>query len=279
MAIIQQNSRISHHTLTSIGATFSVPSQEDFTSKTSPWTPNDLCLSEIGVNEGDGRVYIRIGNGIKEFDFKGPTGSGGENLANTLAVGNTMSGFIQSSGGDTQLYITDSDSYLETNISGDFAGLYLDPQYNNLGTALVRSDGTSQTLLQIEPDLFNLEIGNPVGSVVKKTKSAALSTTASGTYSLATIPLNGFNNATFVEATIVGYSPTLTGAYYGKLTGLFQQDSLTWYATSTYDLLEKNSITGATSELITDGTDIFINVRGTIQTIRWQVMYEYITTI
>lgn len=275
MAIIQQNSRISHHTLTTAGLTFSVPSQEDFTSKTQPWTANDLCLSEIGVNEGDGKVYIRIGSDVKEFEFVGGT-AGAESLSQTLAAGNTMSGIIQSSAGGTQLYITDTDSYLETNISGDFAGLYLDPQYNNVGTALLRSDGTSQTLLQIDPDLFNLEVGNPFASVSKKTKSAGLSTTASGTYSLATIPLVGVNNATYVKATIVAYSSTLPGAYYGELTALFQEDSGVWYAISTYDLVEKNSIPSATSELITDGTDILINVYGTTQTINWKVMYEYI---
>jgi hypothetical protein len=88
MGIIQQNSRISFHTITATGASFSVPTQEDFTSKTSPWSIYDLCLSEIGVNEGDEKAYIRIGSSIKEFEFVGAT-SGAESLSDTLTAGNT----------------------------------------------------------------------------------------------------------------------------------------------------------------------------------------------
>ena len=67
--IIQQNSRISHHTTTT-GETFSVPSQEDFTTTNvaiAPWTANDLALSEIGVDEANNRVFIRVGSNINEF--------------------------------------------------------------------------------------------------------------------------------------------------------------------------------------------------------------------
>lgn len=84
---ITQYSRISHHTLSgSASATFSVPATEDFTS--GSWTPQDLALSEIGVNEDAGRVYIRVGTDIKEFEFTGAT-FGAESLATTLLVGNT----------------------------------------------------------------------------------------------------------------------------------------------------------------------------------------------
>jgi len=70
MSIIRQNSRISHHTLTATGITFSVPSQEDFTiSGSGSWTLTDLAYSEIGVAETDGRAFIRIGDDIKEFQF------------------------------------------------------------------------------------------------------------------------------------------------------------------------------------------------------------------
>lgn len=76
--IISQYSRISHHTITD-GATFSVPSQEDFTLEglTGSWTPYDLVLSEIGVDESNKRVFIRIDDEIKEFQFSGATGSQG----------------------------------------------------------------------------------------------------------------------------------------------------------------------------------------------------------
>lgn len=76
-AKITQYSRISHHTIAgsaSAGLTFSVPAQEDFTDGT--WTAFDLALSEIGVNEQDDKVYIRIDDEIKEFAFIGASGVG-----------------------------------------------------------------------------------------------------------------------------------------------------------------------------------------------------------
>jgi hypothetical protein len=77
MARITQYSRISHHTIAgsaSAGLTFSVPAQEDFTD--GSWTPYDLALSEIGVNEQDERVFMRIDDEIKEFAFIGASGVG-----------------------------------------------------------------------------------------------------------------------------------------------------------------------------------------------------------
>lgn len=67
--MITQYSRLYNHTLTSSGDTFSVPANEDFTSVT--WTAGNLGLSEIGVNEGNGRAFIRIGSNIKEFALYG----------------------------------------------------------------------------------------------------------------------------------------------------------------------------------------------------------------
>jgi len=66
--LINQYSRISHHTLTTTGTTaFSVPLSEDFSD--GSWTPTDLALSEIGVKEGTDQAFLRIGNTIHEFMF------------------------------------------------------------------------------------------------------------------------------------------------------------------------------------------------------------------
>jgi hypothetical protein len=75
--MIKQFSRISHHTVTT-GVTFSVPSNEDPTGGT--WAISDLALSEIGVDELNNKVYIRIGSNINEIGLGavGPTGSTGE---------------------------------------------------------------------------------------------------------------------------------------------------------------------------------------------------------
>lgn len=101
MSKIVQYSRLSHHTISgtgSTGVTFSIPASEDFTD--GSWLPIDLALSEIGVNEEDKKVYIRIDDEIKEFQLYGSTGSG-DTLSQVLSVGNTTGGTdIEVSGGD-----------------------------------------------------------------------------------------------------------------------------------------------------------------------------------
>lgn len=69
MSIIKQKSRISHHTVDTPSTVFTVPSQEDFTVEGTmfAWNVTDLCYSEIGVNEADDKVYIRIGPSIHEI--------------------------------------------------------------------------------------------------------------------------------------------------------------------------------------------------------------------
>ena len=49
MGIIQGNSRLSHHTITTAGMTFSVPSQEDFTIRgtSQSWTMALGSLTEL----------------------------------------------------------------------------------------------------------------------------------------------------------------------------------------------------------------------------------------
>jgi hypothetical protein len=64
--MIPQYSRISHHTNTT-GITFSIPLSEDFTN--GSWDTSNLTLSEIGVDELNKDVYIRIGDVIKKFSF------------------------------------------------------------------------------------------------------------------------------------------------------------------------------------------------------------------
>lgn len=66
MAKITQYSRISHHTTSGFtGSIFTIPTSNDFTD--GSWTIYDLAPSEIGVNETDGRVFMRCGPAVKEF--------------------------------------------------------------------------------------------------------------------------------------------------------------------------------------------------------------------
>lgn len=66
MSKITQYARISHHTTAGYtGSIFSVPLSNDFTD--GSWTIFDLAPSEFGVNETDGRAFIRLDNQVKEL--------------------------------------------------------------------------------------------------------------------------------------------------------------------------------------------------------------------
>jgi len=75
MSINTEYSRISLHGISGVGATFSIPSQEDFTAPGSaaviPWSSDgtELLNKEIGVNTTDSKVFIRIGGTINEFNL------------------------------------------------------------------------------------------------------------------------------------------------------------------------------------------------------------------
>ena len=125
--LVTSYSRLSHHTLTTSGLTFSVPLQEDFTlTGTMSWTTTDLCLSEIGVNEADQKAFIRIGGTVSEISLGGTSsglfipGSGSGSIQSnffsnnssgngsfTVGVSNTASGSAASAFGD------------DTNATGD----------------------------------------------------------------------------------------------------------------------------------------------------------------
>ena len=64
MGIIQQNSRIAHHRLTTPGSIFTVPATVDFTD--GSWLSTDLMIGEIGMQISDDRLFFRTSNGIVE---------------------------------------------------------------------------------------------------------------------------------------------------------------------------------------------------------------------
>jgi hypothetical protein len=132
MGIIVQNSRVSHHTITQPGLTFSIPEQEDFTlNGTQSWQSNgaELCYSEIGVNEIDERVFIRVGESIKEFQFT------------------TASTNLQTSLTETQLTRTDT-------VEVDILGL-------NFGTGIKSIDGSTSSSVITTPTSTVITHENP----------------------------------------------------------------------------------------------------------------------
>lgn len=66
MGLIKQNSRLSHHKITTPGSIFTVPVSSDFTDGT--WVKTDLNLGEIGINTIDDRIFFRSQNGIIEIE-------------------------------------------------------------------------------------------------------------------------------------------------------------------------------------------------------------------
>jgi len=68
MSLIKQYSRMSQHThFGEDGFTFAIPPSEDFTDGTWNSNGSELLKSEIGVDEFQKRIYIRIDDEIKEF--------------------------------------------------------------------------------------------------------------------------------------------------------------------------------------------------------------------
>lgn len=149
MAIITQYSRIAHHTITATGSTFSIPVNEDFTS--GSWTINDLALSEIGVNEGDKKAYIRIGDEIKEITG----GAGASSLSEVMNIGNTVSGSMYSPNGSnssgTRLLLADN-KYTLRHSNSSTVYSRIDGSYLNAEIKTVNDDNGTYGLLYAIPN-------------------------------------------------------------------------------------------------------------------------------
>ena len=159
MSIIKQYSRLSHHTITNSDSDFTTPSGsiEDFTGGT--WEITDLVKSEIGVNEGNGTVSIRIGDNIKEFQMADTASSGGDSIYTTDgdlsedrvvdASGSSLT--FESTVGEQQdsiiLDVTSSGNYYtgiysENPSRAEYSSVKLKPDYLSLKTGgNIRIDG------------------------------------------------------------------------------------------------------------------------------------------
>ncbi len=163
MSIINQYSRIKHHTLTTPGATFSVPPQEDFTlTGTQSWNSNgsDLAMSEIGVSRADNKAYIRIGNIINELSLAGSTYSGNRldqvlTLGNNTGTNNIIMGTatsIQNATGLGTIFVSGSNVLLSS-----AGNAYLTDSYLEVGTNIVEGFATDNSgnsgAMDITPNL------------------------------------------------------------------------------------------------------------------------------
>ena len=145
MGIIQGNSRLSHHTITTAGMTFSVPSQEDFTIRgtSQSWTMASLALSEIGVNEGDKKAYIRIADTINELAFIG--GVNGNTLEQVLHYGNNSSTYSIIMGTATSIKSLNGGAAISLDTSGLAKNIF------------ISTDGVGmESSIEMTPSTFDL---------------------------------------------------------------------------------------------------------------------------
>jgi hypothetical protein len=307
MSKIVQYSRISHHTIggtASSGLTFSTPLSEDFTD--GSWTNFDLALSEIGVNEQDKRVYIRIDDEIKELQLAGSTFSG-DTLAQVLSNGNTTDGeniimnassVLLSGSGETLTLFSDTNIY---SIKQSSPGGPL--QSVDIGT----SDSVS--ILSTDSSNYSSEIKVATNSVylksldiptndfytlkvekdgIKHTSdvmnepvvySLGFIGTANATPDITnTIDVSGFSGSVITVDGIVTAQGTLTGKGYGaKLFATFKYYGGTLSQISTTDKAEKTDFATATSNITTSGTNIIVQVTGEAATnINWWTRINYL---
>ena len=194
MALNPQYSRISHHAITTAGATFSVPPGEDFTviGGTLSWnvTGTELADREFGLNTTDNKAYLRIGSNINELLFVGGTAND-QSFAETLAINNNSQTYdvimgtatvikSKNTGGRIALdgssvagevYITTDDgseatSYLKLSGSGQTAELAGIPGYsylylgNNSQWFLMDSGTFNSVKVVVNPNLFNVNLSD-----------------------------------------------------------------------------------------------------------------------
>lgn len=253
MGLVSQYSRLLHHTITGAsGSTFSVPATEDFTD--GSWSVYDLCLSEIAVNETDEKAYIRIGSTIKEFEFTGGTSSPGltPSLSDVLSVGNNAftysivmgGGLIESTGGLTSLLLTDQELVVATPV-------------------IIHTNGISSTPIYYE----NQEI----------------QTTTASTVSIFTFPVSLLSQdaAISFDAIVNGFNTVSGDSYFAKLFAGFRSISSSITQIGITNITELSIFTSSvTSDLITDGADIFLDVTGESgQTINWTLRINYQYTL
>lgn len=237
MPIIQQNSRISHHTITTPATGFTVPVQEDFTSGT--WSISDLCVSEFGINEFDEKLYIRVGNTVKQIQFVGATG-GVQGLDDVLAIQNISNG--------NNIVLTDGDKIINTD--GTF-GVYYS------GKNLVLYDGYYDGKMY--------EIGYDDNTSFNASK-----------ITIATYPFDTNYSSMFIETTII-CNGTSGISYHSKLDGFFRAGTASLTQVSIVDKTEQSEFLpgGIITDYEIDGFNLKIVGTGQVgDSYEWNVVYK-----
>ena len=157
MALNPQYSRISHHAITTAGATFSVPPGEDFTviGGTLSWnvTGTELADREFGLNTTDNKAYLRIGSNINELLFVGGTAND-QSFAETLAINNNSQTYNLIMGTSTYIGSSNTGGRIDLDYGGVGGEVYITTD-NGTGNlpALVLSGVTGAILQNYSGDV------------------------------------------------------------------------------------------------------------------------------
>lgn len=199
MALTPQYSRISHHAISTAGATFHVPLGEDFTiiGGTLSWnvTGIELADREFGVNTTDNKAYVRIGSNINELLFVGGTAND-QSFAETLAINNNSQGYSVIMGTSTYIRSTNGGGQIEldSTVNGGGAGsIYLSTD----------NGGHAETGMFLEPGGNGACIYSYDGNITLETKYSGVtlieSGASSGSLKLSTSWLDVSDEAIFIK--------------------------------------------------------------------------------
>lgn len=274
MAKITGYNRNSQQTITTLGGTFSIPPSEDFTDGTWNSNGSELCLSEIGINETDNKAYVRIGNNINQFSFVG--GVNGNNLSQTLAIGNNSGTYsiimgtattIKSLNGGGQIELDSSTNgggagsvYLSTD-SGGYAetGMFLEPGngayiYSYDGGIALDTNSSGILLVESGSDAGQLRLTTgwleAVGGAIFIKDNTIISVTSSNT-NKASVSISSqnssFQSGIYNSVILGGYGIIAThsnSVYASKLN--IVGDAGNYYWKHNTDLLQLNTATTST---------------------------------
>jgi len=184
MALTTQYSRISHHAITTAGATFHVPLGEDFTiiGGTLSWnvTGTELADREFGLNTTDNKAYLRIGSNINELLFVGGTAND-QSFAETLAINNNSQTYNVIMGTSTYIRSANGGGQIELDYSGSGGDLYITSDNGSAGApALFLSQNNGVILSDYTVGNAQIQVITNNGSLTLTNDGIALETNQSG---------------------------------------------------------------------------------------------------
>lgn len=293
MSIIKQSSRISHHTTTD-GASFSVPTQEDFTlpiGASGSWDQYDLALSEIGVDEFGKRVFIRVNDEIKEFVFTG-TVSNCCPLDDTLSVGNTTGNYnivlsddtpttsskIEDETGENFIRFVKKSSEVITLLQASTSSTINSSISLKDDEVTIRSkDVSGYGNVIIKPDSINIEtsqLGTPVNIQNVSNYRYSLITTDATPTDVFTFSIP--SGIRYFEVDVTGGTNVYDEGYYSNIISCVRSQLGTLYQVGSIDQVTKTDFATTTTTMGITSSYVYLEITGeAAKTINWKVNLKY----